>query len=256
MGATAPVVKRRLHPRTAIIFAALTYFFVNSFVPFGERLLYPLDLFTTWVHEMGHGLTALALGGRFEKLVMDENLGGAAYAFADDAWKNGLICAGGLLAPPLLGAFIIAFVHGSKRARGVLGFLTVALAFSIAVYVRTTVGVVWMSVVAVFLGWSTFVGFRENPHRRVILVQLLGVMLTMDTLTRMIGYALSSEANKGEKSDAQLMADYLGGTYWLWGLAVIAVALLLLGGSLWWAWRRPELRLASAAGAQRGKSLR
>ena len=34
-----------------------------SLTPWGPLILYPFTLFTTWVHEMGHGLTALAFGG-------------------------------------------------------------------------------------------------------------------------------------------------------------------------------------------------
>ena len=67
-----------MRPRTAILVAVAVYFAISWFVPFGTTLLYPLTLFTTWVHEMGHGLTGLLMGGPFKELVIR---GDASVAF-------------------------------------------------------------------------------------------------------------------------------------------------------------------------------
>ena len=230
-----------MHPRLAIGIAAAIVFIVQSWLPFGHELLYPLTLFTTWVHEMGHGLTGLALGGQFTELVIRGDASGYAMTGASSGWPDALVSAGGLLAPPILGSFILGFVHGPRRAKIVLTVLAAALVISVAIWVRSAVGVITMPIVAVLLGYVAWFGFRTKPHRRVIMVQVLGVMLALDTVFRMIGYALSSEARKGETSDVQNIANELGGAYWLWGLASIAIALSLLAFSLWWAWRRPDL---------------
>jgi hypothetical protein len=228
-----------MQPRMAIGIAAALVFIIESWVPMGHQILYPLTLFTTWVHEMGHGLTALVMGGQFTELVIRGDASGYAMAGASSGWPDALVSAGGLLAPPILGSIILATVHGPRRARILLSFLAVALVASIAVYVRSAVGVIAMSAVAALLGYVALIGFRKNPHRRVIVAQVLGVMLALDTVFRMVGYALSSEARKGEASDAQHIATNLGGSYWMWGLAIIVIPIALLAFSLWWAWRRP-----------------
>lgn len=231
----------RIQPRMAIGIAAALVFIIEQWVPLGHELLYPLTLFTTWVHEMGHGLTALVMGGHFDELVIRSDASGYAMAAAHSrGWPEAAVMAGGLLAPPILGSFILGFVHGPRRAKILLAVLAAALLASVAIYVRSTIGVIAMPLVAALLGWAAFVGFRANPHRRVVMAQVLGVMLALDTVFRMVGYALSTEARKGEASDVQLMANELGGPYWLYGLGIIAIALSLLGFSLWWAWRRPD----------------
>jgi len=234
--------KPRFEPRMAIGIAAALVFVIEAWVPMGHQILYPLTLFTTWVHEMGHGLTALVMGGHFHELVIRGDASGYAVASASRGWPEALVFAGGLLAPPILGSFILGFVHGPRRARILLAALAAGLVISVAIYVRSTVGVIAMPVVAALLGWAAWRGFRKKPHRRVVMAQVLGVMLALDTVFRMVGYALSSEARKGEASDVQLMANELGGPYWLWGLGIIAIALSLLAFSLWWAWRRPAPR--------------
>jgi hypothetical protein len=229
------------HPRTVIIVAAVTVYVISAWVPFGSIALYPLTLFTTWVHEMGHGLTALVMGGQFHSLEIDADAGGLAWAFADHGWPDALVAAGGLLAPPLLGSLLLAFVHRPKTARIVLGVLAAALVLSLAIWVRSAAGLIAMPLVAALLGWAAWRGFAESPHRRVLLVQVLSVILALDTLTRMVGYAFMDTTSAGERSDVSGIADNLGGHYLLWGLAVTTLALGMLALGLWRAWRRPDL---------------
>jgi hypothetical protein len=236
-----PTARRRdgWHPSTVIMAAAAIVFVISAWVPFGSIALYPLTLFTTWVHEMGHGLTALALGGEFHTLEIQANAGGVAYAYAAHGWPDALVAAGGLLAPPLLGALLLAFVHRPRAARIVLGVLAAALVLSLAIWVRSAAGLVAMPLVAALLGWAAWRGFAEHPGRRVILVQVLSVILGLDTLTRMVGYAFMDKTSAGQRSDVSAIADNLGGHYLLWGLAITTIALGMLALGLWRAWRRP-----------------
>ncbi|XDE62872.1 M50 family metallopeptidase [Arthrospira platensis BEA 1257B] len=45
----------------------------------GNYVLYPFSILATWFHEMGHGLTAILLGGNFHKLLLFPNGSGLAY---------------------------------------------------------------------------------------------------------------------------------------------------------------------------------
>ena len=234
-----------MRPRSAILIAAAALYVVSHYIPFGDVALYPLTLFTTWVHEMGHGLTALLVGGRFESLDIYRNAGGLAYAYADWGWPDALVAAGGLLAPPIVGAAILAIVHGPKRSRILLGFLALALVASMVLFVRTPVGIAAMTVVALALGWAAW---KLDADYRVIVSQVLGVVLALDTLTRMVGYAFMKEVELNGKttpSDVGIIAKNLGGSHIWYGLAITAIALGLLFVGGWWAWRRPAKDAAS-----------
>ncbi len=241
-----------MRPRTAILLAAAAVYIVAYYVPFGDVVLYPLTLFTTWVHEMGHGLTALALGGRFDSLEIFKNAGGVAHSWAGVGWHHGLVALGGLLAPPIIGASILASVHGPRRARMVLAALAAALVASMLIWVRSATGLVAMPIVA---GALAYAAVREPPERRVIVAQVLAVVLAIDTLTRMISYVFEDTVDIGGKqvpSDIATVADGFGGPQLLWGCAVTAVAVGLLAIAMWWAWRRPASVRASASPALRG----
>ncbi|MGE5181726.1 MAG: M50 family metallopeptidase [Acidobacteriota bacterium] len=240
-----------MRPRTAILLAAAAVYIVAYYVPFGDLALYPLTLFTTWVHEMGHGLTALALGGRFDSLEIFKNAGGVAHSWAGGGWPHALVALGGLLAPPIVGACILATVHGPRRARMALAALAAALVASMIIWVRSATGLVAMPMVAVALAYAAV---REPPERRVIIAQVLAVVLAIDTLTRMVGYVFEDTvdiAGKKVPSDIATVADGFGGPQLVWGCAVTAVAVGLLAVALWWAWRRPVSARASSSSAPR-----
>ena len=88
-------------------------------MPFGNFVLYPFTILSTWFHEMGHGLTAIALGGRFEKLMIFSNGSGLAYNsghLALGAFGRALVSTGGLMGPPIAGAaLLMASRHASQR---------------------------------------------------------------------------------------------------------------------------------------------
>jgi hypothetical protein len=227
----------RMRPRWVLVAAALLYWVIARLLPLGGTLLYPLTLFATWVHEMGHGIAAVLVGGHFHGLAIFADASGLATTSAPDGWPRAAVAAGGLLAPPLLGAVILALAHTSRRARVALAVLAGALIFSLVLWVRATVGLVAMPVVAALLGWAAWRG----PERRVVLAQFLGVVLALDTLTR-LDYVFTEKvdvAGGSRLSDVAVFAQNAGGHYLLWGLLFALVACGLLALGLWRAWSRP-----------------
>jgi hypothetical protein len=224
--------------RRALVFAALIAWLLEHVVPFGALVMYPFTLLATWVHETGHGLAALAVGARFERLVIFADASGYAQASGlRNGWRDAIMCLGGLWAPPLVGALLLAVARGPRRARAALFALAALLLVTLALWVRSPAGYVVVPLVAALLGWAAW---RWRPERRLVLAQFIAITLALDTVGRLIGYALSSTATVGgheQKSDVAAIADALGGHYLLWGVLVITVALALLAAGLWAAWR-------------------
>jgi hypothetical protein len=223
--------------RGALIVAAIVLFVVDSFVPFGGVVLYPLTLLATWVHEMGHGLTALALGGRFASLDVFANASGLAHTSIAAGWRDGLVAVGGLVAPAIVGALLLATSRGPRRARLLLAGMAVAIVLSLVVWVRSIAGWIGLpldaAVIAVF-------ALRGGPRERMVFAQLVGVSLAVDTWSRK-GYLFTDSVmvdGQVRASDITNVAHAFGGSYLVWGLLVLVASLALLAVGFRAAWRR------------------
>lgn len=220
-----------------MLVAVALAFLLGHVVPFGTLVLYPFTLLATWVHETGHGLGALATGGHFERLQIFWDASGLATTREAPGWPVAITCLSGMLAPPLVGALLLAFTRGPRRARLALFALAGALLVTLALWVRSPAGLVVMPLVAALIAVAAW-GWSDG--RRLVLAQFIAVTLALDTLGRMLSYALSSTAMVGgheQQSDVACAAAAVGGHHLLWGLAVCATALLLLALGLWLAFR-------------------
>jgi hypothetical protein len=223
--------------RRALIFAAAIAWLLEHVVPFGRLILYPFTLLATWVHETGHGVAAMATGGHFDKLEIFGDASGLAHTREVGNVAIAITCLGGMLAPPLVGALLLAVARGPRRARVALGVMAALLIVTLALWVRSMTGFIVVPACAALLGWAAW---SWEPSRRLILAQFIAVMLALDTVGRMVGYAMASKATVGGEertSDVAAAADALGGNHYVWGALVITVALALLAAGLWIAWR-------------------
>lgn len=214
--------------RVALVLGVVLILVLQRWVPMGRLILYPFTLLSTWVHEMGHGLTALLVGGSFLKLDINADASGMAYIQVVRGLRSALSSAGGLLGPPLFGA--VCLVVARRAARPLLLFLAAALLFSLVMWVRTLVGLFTVGglgiVIALLARWLPTDG-------RLFFAQLLGLLFVLDTVTRG-DYLFSEGARVGgslHPSDVASIANALGGTYWMWGglIAGMSGVLILIG---------------------------
>jgi hypothetical protein len=224
--------------RRALILALVVSLVVGNLVPFGGLLLYPFTLMATWVHEMGHGLTALVMGGSFDKLEIFANASGLAHAFASPS-RHGFVSVGGLLAPPLAGAAVLALSRGPRRSRIVLAAVAAAMVVSLLVWVRSFAGWISLPLVAALL--FAFVRWA-SPRELMFLAQFIGLRLAFDTVTR-IDYVFTDKAvidGVERLSDIATVANSWGGPRFLWSLVVAAISFLLVAAGLYAAWHEPR----------------
>ncbi|MFO0628474.1 MAG: M50 family metallopeptidase [Polyangiales bacterium] len=167
--------------RGALLLAALTLVLVERYVPHGRVVLYPFVLFATWVHEMGHGLAALVMGGAFSRLDVYADASGLAHIQVPRGPASGVTAVAGLLAPPVLGGLMLAVARGPRRARALLVTLAAALAASLALWIRGPVGMAVAAGVALVFAVSSRV---SSDRVAMVIAQLLGLLLGLDALRR------------------------------------------------------------------------
>lgn len=201
-------------------------------VPGGGVVGYPLLLFSTLVHELGHGLTALVTGGRFLELRVFGDGSGVATTASGGTLDGALVAAGGLVGPAVGAALGLLLARRSRLARAALVALGVFLAACALLWVRGLVGLgVTLVAAALCLVIATRVRAAWAPQLWLVFV---AVQLGLSVFSRG-DYLFASVARTGRgsfDSDTAQIADALLGGPLFWGLVcgAVSVAALVVGG--------------------------
>lgn len=201
-------------------------------VEWGQRALYPFTLFATYAHELGHGLTALLLGGRFEELTLYlDGSGVAAWRGNFGPIRRAAVAAGGLVGPAFFGAGLFV-VSRRISARIVLIALTVFTAVVMVFFANPGFTVVALGVMAT----AVLTVARWSPRTGApFLVQLLALQLGLSVF-RDLDYMFSPGGEVGGKlirSDTAAIAEALFLPYWFWGALTAALSFAVVLFGLW-----------------------
>ena len=216
-------------------------------LPLGRRLLYPFALLGTWVHEMGHGLAAVAVGGRFRRLEIYSNLGGQALSTGVRGVQRAVVAAGGLIGPALAGALVIVLGSRAQTAGWVLGALALAIGLSLIAVVRNVFGWVALGAVAAVLAP---IALYAPEGVRIFLAQLIGIQFCLafwGTLDYMFTKNFVRDGRVLD-SDTQEIANVLILPYWFWAALITAASAAMLIGAFYLAWMVPAAAEAGVTG--------
>lgn len=235
---------RAKRARRALIVATLATFALYV-IPFGRFIAYPLMLFSTFAHEMGHGLTAVLMGGEFENFRMwADGSGIARHSGNVGALGAALIAAGGLVGPALLAGGFFFVGRYARLARASMAGFGLACLLAVVLVVRNPFGIVFVSLISLGCLW---VALKTELDTVQTVVVFLAVQLSLSVFSRS-DYLFVAEAKTSGgtlPSDTAHIAQALGGTYWLWGGVVGAFSALVLAGGLWAFLRGPLFRSAN-----------
>jgi len=204
-------------------------------IPFGNYLIYPFMILTTWFHEMGHGLTAILVGMEFDQLVIFASGSGYALTYSDpdtSGFTHALVSAGGPLGPAIAGALIILASTKERTRRLALTALGGFILISTAIWVRSIVG--W-AVLIPMAAAILLIAQKGSENVSRFAVQFLGVHAAISMFGQW-GYLFTDGFVSGgthKVSDTGAIADYLLLPHWFWAGAIIVLGALIIGASLW-----------------------
>lgn len=216
-----------------LIIAVVIVLFLPA-LPLGNYLIYPFVILTTWFHEMGHGLTALLLGQHFDSLLIFPNGSGVAQSRVDPDTSRfvlAAIAAGGPLAPVFAGTGLIVASTHERLWRPVLWGLAAAIVLSVAIYVRSTVGLLVLPLVAALFG---LIAWRAKDGFVRFSLQFLGVLAAMSMLAD-FNYLFTEEAVIGGQrmlSDTGQIEVSLFLPHWIWASILLAIGAVAVLASL------------------------
>ena len=200
-------------------------------IPGGSIAVWPLLLLSTLAHELGHGVTAILVGGTFHQFEIFANGSGvASSSWPEGAINTALVSAGGLVGPSIVAAFGFFMGRRPQTAKAAMAFGGLTLLIADVWVVRNVFGFAFVGVVAVLsLVFAMRASARANQHMLVFLATQLGL-----SVFSRADYLFTPVAHTGAgvmPSDVARIAEALWLPYWIWGglCAVFSALVLVLG---------------------------
>jgi peptidase M50B-like protein len=196
-------------------------------------LLAPFRWLHIYVHEFGHGIAALVMGGQFEKFEMWTYSGVATIGGIPAGFAAAFVSAGGLCGPAVVGGLFLATGRRPGLARIALAAFGAFMVVSLVLWTRTSFGWGFGAVIAAL---SLLIAIGARPaHAQAVLV-FLGVQLALSAYTGG-GYLFTRyvtlQNGRDTPSDTEQMSQALFLPYWFWGIVCAAFSALVLLGGLW-----------------------
>ena len=209
-----PTAKTRVR-----LVAGFMAFFAALWFLWDTWIVTPLKLFVVLLHEISHGLAAVATGGAIEKIVVTSDLGGACYCGGGDAF---LTLSAGYLGSLLWGAaLVLVAARLGRKSSWITGTIGVLIGLVAVLYVRNPFGLLFgLGFGAALIGAARYLSPAVN--KRVLWA--LGLTSCLYAVLDIKSDVLDRPELR---SDARMLAEMTGVPTVLWGGLWIAAALFV-----------------------------
>lgn len=198
-----------------------------SLTPWGAVALYPFKLFTTWVHECGHALMTVLLGGRVMSIAIEPDTSGVTMsAIPTSAIAAGMVASAGYLTASVVGCVLIAATRVERWAHRILLFIGVLMGLTLIFWMRNGFGFL-----AVLLwGAALIMLARVNiGHLSRFVLGLLAIQVALNAVFDIRVLFMVH----GGRSDAETMASIFLLPAEVWATMWMVTSVALLAWTLW-----------------------
>lgn len=201
-------------------------------VPYGHYVLYPFTLFSTWVHEMSHGLAAMLLGGEFDNLKVYADGSGLAYSSRPDTrLANAFVSSAGYVGTALMGMVLLLARRLPRVGRVGTVALGGAMLLSLVLWVRNPFGAVAVGLIGALL---LAAGLKAKDELSDLLFAFLAATCSLNAITSIRTLFSPNRVVNGQSvggSDATSVAQALLLPSWFWAALwlVLALAVTVIG---------------------------
>ena len=200
-------------------------------VPWLGWIVYPFRVFGTFVHELSHGLAAIATGGDFVRFAVSPDLSGVAHSAG--GWRV-VVASAGYVGSAVFGGVLLVLHARLRSSRALLFGLGLLFGLLCLLFVRNLFGVAAGLLITAALVASAA---KLPLAARDLLIDVLALQLILDGYDSLFT-VLALARQDGVRSDAATMAEltWLPATWWV--LIWMMVSTAILFGALKLAVRR------------------
>ncbi len=135
-----------------LLLASLATLFINL-IPQGKLLLYPFNLFVTYVHETCHALVGWLTLGSVSGMTINPDTSGVTYVLGGSAI---LTYSAGYLGSTIFGALLLILCHKEETAKKILAALAVAVLAVTVFFIGVGYTAFFLAVVLSLIGLLLF----------------------------------------------------------------------------------------------------
>lgn len=192
-----------------------------SLTPWGPLILYPFTLFTTWVHECGHAVMAVLLGGSVSSITIQPDTSGLTRSLMPAGRiARGLVASSGYLGASVVGCLLMAATRVDRRARPILWGLGAFMLLTLVLWIRNLFGA------AVVLGWAlTLLALARKGSGGVsgFVLSVLAIQVALNAV-----YDIRVLFLVNGPTDAVTMAHLFLAPAWVWASLWMAISVAML----------------------------
>jgi hypothetical protein len=213
------------------------------YLPFAGYIVYPLQLFATFVHEGSHVLATLLTGNTVQSLTVSSDGSGAVWSQTAGWLPQLFISSAGYLGTTLFGTLLLCWIRAGWSAKaalfvsaGFVGLTTVAFGLFAPVFnffSNVTLGSVFFTVFsgAVLAGALVLIGYFANARWANFALAFLAVQSLLNAVFSLVDLLLIT-TTVGGHSDAVNMSAATGIPALVWVLIWFGVSIFMISVGL------------------------
>jgi len=213
-----------------LIIACAVIVLLMNFIE-GRWILYPFMIFSTWIHEMCHGMAALLTGGSIARLQIFADGSGLAYTVTTTTNARAFVASAGYPGTAVTGCLMLLFRRTTLGPT--IGTMTmgVLMLISCLLYVRNKFGLIALSIEGLLLvggGWFAPAALLDHLYGFLSATCCLNAV---ESIHDLFGASQGYAGGQLMSSDAHTVAEYWGGDYRVWATIwfILALALTAVG---------------------------
>lgn len=198
------------------------------FIPFAGVITYPIRLFVTFIHEIGHALAALATFGGVNKVALDWSGSGVTFT---QGGLGLLISSAGYLTTTLYGSGLLLILRRERNARWAAIGTGALLLLMTALFGGNIVA--WLAGL-VFGGGCLLLGLKGKPKLVHFCMSFLAVQCLLNAFYDLRTVLYLSAFDPAFPTDARNMSQATGGFLppVVWAAGWVLLSMVVVAGTL------------------------
>jgi hypothetical protein len=196
-----------------------------SLTPWGPVLLYPFTLFTTWIHECGHAVMVMLVGGSVSSITIQPDTSGLTRSLVPASrMAQGLVASAGYLGASIVGCLLMAATRVEKRARPILWGIGAFMLLTVVLWMRNLFGAL------VVLAWGIVLlalARKGSGRASRFIVSVLAIQVALNAV-----YDIRVLFLVHGRSDAETMARLFLAPAWVWASLWMIASIAMLAWTL------------------------